>query len=129
MDNKQKFSFKKRIKSFTYAFNGLWLLIRDEHNARIQLVATILVVVAGFYFDIHFIEWLILILAIGFVFIAEFFNSAIEALADKISPEKDPLIKKAKNLAAGGVLFAAILSIIVGLIIFGNRVFGLFHQF
>ena len=121
MKPKEKFSFKKRIKSFKFAFNGLWLLIRDEHNARIHFVIAILTITAGFYFSISAIEWLILILTIGFVFVTEFFNSAIEALADNISEEEDPNIKKSKDLAAGGVLFAAIISVIVGLIIFGPR--------
>lgn len=125
MDPKEKFSFKKRIKSFAYAFNGLWILIRDEHNARIHLFIAILTIFAGFYFSISYIEWLILLLTIGFVFVAEFFNSAIEALADKISEEEDPNIKKSKDLAAGGVLFAAIISVIVGLIIFGPKILDL----
>ena len=125
MDNKEKFSFKKRIKSFGYAFNGLWLLIRDEHNARIHLFFAILVVAAGFFFEITSTEWLILILTISLVFIAEFFNSAIEALADKVSEEKHPLIKKAKDVAAGGVLSAAIASVVVGVIIFGPKILEL----
>ena len=123
--SKDAFSLKKRIKSFAYAFNGLWVLIRDEHNARIHLFFAILTISTGFYFSISAIEWLILMLTIGFVFVAEFFNSAIEALADKISEEKNPMIKKAKDLAAGGVLFAAIISVIVGLIIFGPRLLEL----
>ena len=126
MKKTESFSIKKRLKSFTFAFNGLWLLIRDEHNARIHLFFAILTIIAGFYFNISTIEWLILILTIAFVFIAEFFNSAIEALADKVSENKDPLIKKAKDLAAGGVLFVAILSIIVGVIIFGPKLLELF---
>ncbi len=123
---KQSFSFKKRLESFKYAFNGLCLLIRDEHNARIHLFFATLAIAAGFYFNIHYIEWLILILTIGFVFVAEFFNSSIEALADKISEKEDPLIKKSKDIAAGGVLFTAIISVIVGLIIFGPRLLKLF---
>lgn len=124
--SKEKFSFKKRLESFKYAFNGLWLLIRDEHNARIHLIVAILIIAAGFWLEIHFIEWLILILTIGLVLIAEFFNSAIEALADKVSTEKHPTIKKAKDLAAGGVLFAAILSVIIGLVILGPKLLDKF---
>ena len=124
MDN-QKFSFKKRLQSFKYAFNGIWLLIRDEHNARIHLFFALLTIFGGFYFRISTAEWLILVLTIAMVFAAEFFNSAIEAIADKVSPEKDPLIKKAKDLAAGGVLITAIISVIVGILIFGNRLLEL----
>lgn len=119
--NNSNFSLRKRLLSFKYAFNGLWLLIREEHNSRIYLCLALLTIFAGFWFKITSIEWMILLLTIAMVFAAEFFNSAIEALADKISPEKDPLIKKAKDLAAGGVLFCAIISIIVGVLIFGER--------
>lgn len=119
--NNSNFSLRKRLLSFKYAFNGLWLLIREEHNSRIHLCLALLTIIAGFWFKITSIEWMILLLTIAMVFAAEFFNSAIEALADKISPEKDPLIKKAKDLAAGGVLFCAIISIIVGVLIFGER--------
>ena len=122
---KQGFSIKKRIRSFKYAFNGFWLLIRDEHNARIHLLVTILVIIAGLWFKISPAEWLILLLTIGAVFVAEFFNSAIEALADKVSEEKHPYIKKAKDTAAGGVLLAAIISVIIGLIIFGSKILEL----
>lgn len=119
--NKQKFSIRKRLKSFKYAFNGLWILLRDEHNSRIHLFFAILTIFGGFWFKISSTEWMILLLTIALVFAAEFFNSAIEALADKISPEKDELVKKAKDLAAGGVLITAIISVIVGVLIFGER--------
>lgn len=126
MEKGKKFSVTKRLESFKYAFNGFWLLIRDEHNARIHLFFAIIVIAAGFFFKISPAEWLILILTIALVFIAEFFNSSIESLADKISEEKHPYIKKAKDVAAGGVLFAAISSVIVGIIIFGPRLLALF---
>lgn len=119
--NNQKFSIRKRINSFKYAFNGLWILIRDEHNARIHLFFAFLTIIGGFWFKISVTEWMILLITIALVFAAEFFNSAIEALADKISPEKDEFIKKAKDVAAGGVLITAIISVIVGVLIFGER--------
>jgi diacylglycerol kinase (ATP) len=119
--NNQKFSLRKRLKSFKYAFNGLGILLRDEHNSRIHLFFAILTIFGGFWFTISSTEWMILLLTIALVFAAEFFNSAIEALADKISPEKDELIKKAKDVAAGGVLITAIISVIVGVLIFGER--------
>jgi len=119
--NNQKFSIRKRLLSFKYAFNGLWLLIRDEHNSRIHLVFAVLTIFGGFWFKISSTEWMILMLTIALVFAAEFFNSAIEALADKISPEVDPSIKKAKDVAAGGVLLSAIISVIVGVLIFGAK--------
>ncbi len=121
MQKNTKFSIKKRVKSFKYAFNGFWLLIHNEHNSRIHLFFAVLAVTGGFYFNISTTEWLVLLLTFSTVFVAEFFNSSIEALADKITEEKHPHIKKAKDTAAGGVLFAAIISVIVGIIIFGPR--------
>lgn len=122
----QKFSILKRIKSFGYAFNGLRILIREEHNARIHVFATITVVLAGFYFDISMIEWIAISLSIGFVISLEIINSAIENIADFISPEKNDAIKKIKGLSAAGVLISALTALIIGLIVFIPKIFALF---
>lgn len=122
----QKFSILKRIKSFGYAFNGLRILIREEHNARIHVFATITVVLAGFYFDISMIEWIAISLSIGFVISLEIINSAIENIADFISPEKNDAIKKIKDLSAAGVLISALTALIIGLIVFIPKIFALF---
>lgn len=122
--NENKSYLKKRIKSFQYAFNGCWLLIRNEHNARIHLFFTIIVIIGGFWLKISMAEWLLLLIIIGLVFVAEFLNTAIELLADNISKERHPYIQKAKDIAAGGVLFAAILSMIIGVIIFGPKLWS-----
>ncbi|GEM65397.1 diacylglycerol kinase [Sphingobacterium faecium NBRC 15299] len=114
----QKFSLQDRIKSFTYAFNGFKILLIDEHNARIHLVATVVTVIAGFYFDISKVEWMIVLLCIGAVFALEIINSAIENLADLVCQEKNEYVKKAKDLAAAAVLTAAFVSAIIALIIF-----------
>ncbi len=124
--NNQKFSIRKRLLSFKYAFNGLWFLIRDEHNSRIHLFFAVMTIFGGFWFKISTTEWMILLLTIALVFATEFFNSAIEALADKISTEKDEHIKKAKDVAAGAVLFTAIISVIVGILIFGEKLLTAF---
>jgi diacylglycerol kinase len=114
----QKFSISQRIKSFTHAFNGLKILLREEHNARIHLLAAILVVIAGVVLKISTIEWIAIVFAIGFVITTEIINSSIENIADFISPAKHEKIKKIKDLAAAGVLISAVTSLIVGLIIF-----------
>ena len=116
--NKEKFSLKKRFKSFGYAFNGLRLLISEEHNARIHLIAAIVAVMAGFLLHISSLEWVAIILAFGFVISLEIVNTAIENIADFVSPERHMQIKKIKDLAAAGVLIAAITALIIGLIIF-----------
>ena len=114
----EKFSIAKRLKSFTYAFNGLRILYQEEHNSRIHLFATVCVVVAGFVFRISPPEWLAVVFAIGLVFGGEIFNSAIEDLADVVCPERDERIKKVKDLSAAAVLVSAITALIIGLIIF-----------
>ena len=114
----QKFSFIQRLKSFKYAFNGLKILIKDEHNARIHLFATICVIIAGFFFAISTNEWFAVIFAIGFVIAIEIINSAIENIADFISPEKHDKIKRIKDLSAAAVLISALTALIIGLIIF-----------
>lgn len=112
------FSIKDRLRSFKYAFKGIHTLIRNEHNARIHLCAAILVVCAGLFFGITRDEWIAVIFAIGFVFSAEAVNSAIEYVADALTTNPNKLIGKAKDLAAGAVLLAALTAAIIGCIIF-----------
>lgn len=107
-----------RIKSFIYAFNGMKILLKEEPNSRIHLLATIIVICAGWYFNITISEWIYVTFAFGIVFAMETVNSAIENIADFIHPEKHESIKRIKDLAAGAVLFSAIASAIVGLLIF-----------
>ena len=119
---KDKFSVKKRANSFKYAFNGLKVLLSEEHNSRIHLFVSILVVIAGLFFDVSVTEWLALALCIGFVFALEILNSAIENLADFVEPNRNEGIKKIKDLAAAAVLVGSITSAIAGLIIFIPKV-------
>jgi len=114
----ENFSFKKRIQSFPFAFNGLRILFREEHNSRIHLLAAILAIVSGFFLKISPYEWIAIVFAIGLVFAFEILNSAIENLSDFASPGKHDLIKKAKDLSAAGVLVTAITALIIGIIIF-----------
>lgn len=114
----EKFSISKRIKSFKYAFNGLWVLIKEEHNARIHLAAVVVVTFTGFYFEITAMEWVALVVTMGVVLSMEIINSSIENLCDFVSPNKHDLIKKVKDLAAAAVLVCAFSALIIGLIIF-----------
>ncbi|MDR2928968.1 MAG: diacylglycerol kinase family protein [Cytophagaceae bacterium] len=123
--NNEKFSIKKRLKSFVYAFNGLLLLIKNEHNARIHLVTTVCAVIAGFWFNISSLEWIVIIFAIGFVISFEIVNSSIEQLADFVSPERREKIKSVKDLAAAAVLVAAITAACIGLVIFIPKIIAM----
>jgi diacylglycerol kinase len=125
MVTRQKFSIFKRLKSFEHAFNGLLILIKEEHNARIHLFATICVIVAGVLFKISLNEWIAIIFSIGLVFCLEIINSSIENIADFIYPEKHEKIKKIKDLSASGVLISAITALIIGLIIFIPKIIKL----
>ncbi len=116
--NNQKFSISQRLKSFTYAFSGLKILFKEEHNFRIHLAAAIIVVIGGFLSNISTVEWIAIVIAIGFVFTTEIINTSIENIADFISPAKHEKIKKIKDLAAAGVLVSAITAVIIGVIIF-----------
>ena len=119
----KKFKVKDRIKSFGYAFRGIKLLIKGEHNAWIHILVTIVSVILGFYYKINTTEWFAIIISIGMVLMAETFNSSIEELADKVNPEQDIKIKNTKDLAAGAVLISAIMAIVIGSIIFVPKIF------
>lgn len=121
----KKFSLQQRIRSFGYAFNGLKILFREEHNSRIHLLAAIAAIVTGFYFHIAFIEWVAIVCAIGLVFSLELINSSIEAIADFVSPEKNALIKKAKDLSAAAVIVSALVALVIGFIVFLPKIINL----
>jgi len=112
------FTFRKRLRSFRYAFNGIRLLITREHNAWIHCFAAVCVVVAGILLELSETEWIAVVIVIGAVLAAEAVNSALEAIADFVSPEYNEAIKRTKDLAAGAVLIMAIAAAIVGGIIF-----------
>lgn len=112
---------KKRVRSFRVAFRGIGMMLQSEFNARVHALATIVVVAAGFGFGIDRREWLAVILAITAVWSAEAFNTAIESLGDVVSREQHPGIGRAKDLAAGGVLLAALGAVAIGAIVFGRR--------
>lgn len=108
----------KRLKSFKYAFNGLKILIKEEPNARIHLLASLLVVTLSIVLEINLMEWVAVVFCIGFVLVAETFNTSLENISDFISPEKNEKIKKIKDLAAAAVLLSALTALTIGLIIF-----------
>lgn len=112
------FTFRKRIKSFRFAFNGIRLLITKEHNAWIHCFAAVCVLIAGALLGLSRMEWVAVAIVIGAVLAAEAVNSSIEALADLVSPEYNEAIKRTKDLAAGAVLLMAIAAAAVGLVIF-----------
>jgi len=116
---------QNRIKSFSYAFQGITDLFRSQPNARIHLFVLICVLLAGFYFELSAIEWAIIVLCSSTVLAAEAANTALEYLTDLVSPEYNALAGKAKDAAAASVLFTAIGAAVVGIIIFLPKLLAL----
>ena len=108
-----------RLKSFQYAFAGIAHIMKSQPNSRIHLTATIAVIILGLWLGLSRIEWVLLVLTIGFVWAAESVNTALEALVDLVSPHHHPLAKVAKDVGAAGVLILATMSVAVGLILLG----------
>jgi diacylglycerol kinase (ATP) len=122
-----RFSLKSRLGSFRYAFRGLWLLLRNEHNSRIHLFLAVIAIAMGFIFKINLQEWIILVIAIGIVFLAELFNTSLETICDIVDNKWNEKIRNAKDYAAAAVLVAAIISIAAGGIIFIPKWIDLFR--
>ena len=117
-----------RVKSFRYAFEGWWYVLRTQHNTWIHAVITIIIIALGLWLNIPLQSWAIIILAMMAVWMAEFMNTAIEAVVDMTMPEPHPLAKIAKDVAAAAVLVGAIGSVLIGLLLLGpplyERLFG-----
>ncbi|HEX7517388.1 MAG TPA: diacylglycerol kinase family protein [Chthoniobacterales bacterium] len=120
------FQFTGRIRSFRHAIAGILRMIRCQHNAWIHAAATAIVLAAAFLFQVSAADWCWIILAISIVWTAEALNTALEFLADAASPEFHPLVRNAKDVAAGAVLVTAIAAAVIGAIIFGPHVKRLF---
>lgn len=120
----KRFSWRARVKSFHYAFAGLRHVVEREHNARIHIAASLLVIAAGIYFHVSPRDFAVLIVVIMGVFFAETLNTAFEHLCDVVSPEKNQSVKFAKDIAAGAVLICTIGAASVGLIIFMPYITG-----
>ena len=120
--------WRGRGKSFAFALRGIAVLLRTQLNARIHLLATVLVVAAGFAFRISRGEWVPLAFAIGIVWIAEAVNTALEALADRVSREHDESIRRTKDVAAGAVLLAAITAAVIGILVLGPHAWAVVRR-
>jgi len=120
--DEQHFSFQNRLRSFLYAFRGIKHTFKTQHNLCIHCFAAITVIIISAILDITLTEWCLIIFACGLVICAEIFNSAIEKLTDLVSPERNEAAGYVKDIAAGAVLVAAIVAVIIGAIIILNNV-------
>lgn len=119
----KEFSLKERAASFRFAFNGVRQFFRHEHNARIHLLATVVVFIGAWWFGLSKSEILSLVLAAGFVWSAEIFNTAVERIMDFIVRDRHPQVKLIKDISAASVLIAAFAALVTGAIIFIPKFF------
>lgn len=110
--------FRRRMKSLACALRGVVDLVRTQPNARVHLLAAVLVCAAGVYCNLGVEEWLWITVAIVLVWSAEAFNTALEQLADALHPQQHPGIGRAKDLAAAAVLLAAVAAAVIGVLVF-----------
>jgi diacylglycerol kinase (ATP) len=127
LGRKQRFHrwWRAMIHGFGYAFVGIVDLVRVQRNAQVHVFVIAVLVLVSLAWGLSPTEWLVLILTMSMVLAMEAINTAVEAVVDLVSPDYHPLAKRAKDVAAGGVLITAIGAVFVALIIFGPRLLAL----
>ncbi len=113
-------------KSFSYAFSGIKTAFKNEPNLRIHLVIGLVAIVLALFLNFSLIEWILLVFTIYFVIVLELINTVLESVVDLVSPEIQPKAKIAKDVSAAVVLFAAATALIVGVLLFGPKIYALF---
>ncbi|MBF6589462.1 MAG: diacylglycerol kinase family protein [Ktedonobacterales bacterium] len=113
------------LRSFVYAWNGLWYALRTQRNARVHVALALCAIVLGFVLRLSPVEFAMIFVAITSVFIAEMFNTVAEACVDLATQEFHPLARIAKDVAAGAVLLSAMLSVVIALLVYGPHLWPL----
>ena len=113
----------KYREKFLNAFRGLYVVSQTTRHLFVHIASALIVIIFGFYLGVSSLEWVALIFAIGFVFVTEVFNTAIEIDIDLTSPEYHPFARDTKDVAAAAVLLSVFMAIIIGLIIFLPKIF------
>ncbi len=109
-----------RLKAFRHAFSGWWFVIRTQRNAWIHILVSIVVILMALFLKINASNWALILLAIALVWIAEFLNTALEAVVDLASNhQQHELARVGKDVGAAAVLIAALSSILIGLLVLG----------
>ena len=117
---------KRLVESFNYAIEGLTSALQNEKHMKFHILSAILIVILAILTNASKVEILLVSISVAFVIITELINTAVEALVDLISPERHPLAKLAKDVAAGAVLVAAINAICVGYLLFYDKLLDIF---
>ncbi|MBA9075932.1 diacylglycerol kinase family protein [Rufibacter quisquiliarum] len=118
MEPRKPHFVRRRLNNFGYAWNGIAAAFRSEFNMRWHVLSAGMVVALGWYVGLSATEWALLAFAIGLVWMAELFNTALEVVVNLVSPGRHPLAGKAKDIAAGAVLVASMTAVVVGLLVF-----------
>ena len=128
MSDSSQSELRNRAKSFQYALEGSWYVLRTQKNTWIHAVASLAVVALGLWLGLLRTDWAIIIITMTIVWMAEFVNTALEAIVDMTTPEDHPLAKVAKDVSAAAVLLGACAAVLVGILILGpplwERLFG-----
>jgi diacylglycerol kinase len=111
------------LKSVLYALKGILASLEEQRNLKVQSLIALVTIGAGFYYGITSLEWCAVLIMIAVVICLEMMNTAIEDLVDLVTSEWKPLAGKVKDMAAGAVLIASIIAVIVGVIIFRKYCF------
>lgn len=119
-------SFRRLIKSFTYAIRGLAKVFREEQNLRIQIMAGFGVFVFGIWVDLARMEWVALFIVSMIVLLMEVVNSAVERITDLFKPRINTYVKEIKDIMAAAVMLSSIGAVVVGLIVLGPHLASLF---
>ena len=109
---------KFNLRAFSHAWDGIKAVVTEEPNCKVHAFFTVVAILAGFFFKLSLIEWAVILMAIGFVWAMEAINTAIEHTVDLCASEYKPAAKAAKDAAAAAVLFAAVTSMVLGIVIF-----------
>ncbi len=123
-DAGNRLDFRRRLVSFKYAFAGMRHVFESQPNVWIHTVISVVVFIMALWLQLSGIEWAILLLTVMVVWVAEFLNTALEAVVDMAMPEYHELAKTAKDVAAAAVLVGAIFAVIIGLVVIGPPLWG-----
>lgn len=126
MDSLDKPKRRTFWHTFAYAIEGIVTALKQERNMRFHAISAVIVIAFGFCFSITKIEWLFILVSIGGMFSLELLNTAIERVVDLVTNEYKPLAKQAKDIAAGAVFIFAIITLVIGIVIFLPYVLKLF---
>lgn len=110
---------RSRLAAFRHAISGFWHVLRSQRNAWIHAVATCAALAMSLWLRLERLEWAVVMIVIGLVWMAEFLNTALEAVVDLASPDLHPLAKVGKDVGAAAVLIAAVTAATAGIIMFG----------